>query len=730
MTLDHRVAPLLALIAPHGSARRAVLRFSRRAVRVAPKLLKPRFVRQKLASLRARSRLRWALRSYQEMPSAAVSQCASILSTLSFPVVDQPRVSVIVRVCGQSCQALECLQSISVLTGEPAFEVIVVEDRSGVRDFRLLSGIPGAITLSRGWKPGTISARNRGALRSRGEYLAFLNQDARATPGWLAALTRTFEDIPGTALAGTKLISSDGRLLEAGAALSPDGSGLSYGRFDDPGHPRFNFAREVDYFSTGCFMVPRLLFLTLGGYGGGHDSSARAEIDLAARIRHAGHKVIYQPLAKVIQHEQSRTPEAAPANLDADGPSIEEALRGRMRPALTSHQVASPASSRAVCAASGGSHPLGRVLVIDHRIPTPDRDSASFRIMEFIRGIKRRGHHVTFLPDNMLVFAPYLEAAQRVGIEVIHPPYFSSAEEYLKLHGHEFALAILSRANIADRHMDVVRRYAPNARIVFDTVDLYHRREERQARIKESPELLALAASRKEQELRLARTADCTLVVSPIEKAVLEAECNHEIEVRVLSNILPVPLGEPPGYEARREILFIGTLDHIPNADAVLFFTREIFPRVLERIPEAVFEVIGSEPPPEISRLESSSVRILGYVPDVKPLFDRARISVAPLRFGAGVKGKVNQSMSFGVPTVVTSIAAEGMYLTDGEHALVADDPASFADAVVRLWTSPELWRKISKSGRRNLIEHFSVEASAKPIDDLLEWAGLSSTAK
>jgi O-antigen biosynthesis protein len=84
--------------------------------------------------------------------------------------------------------------------------------------------------------------------------------------------------------------------------------------------------------------------------------------------------------------------------------------------------------------------------------------------------------------------------------------------------------------------------------------------------------------------------------------------------------------------------------------------------------------------------------------------------------------------MSFGVPTVITSIAAEGMYLTSGEHALIADDPESFADAVVRLWTSPELWRKISKNGRQNLIEHFSVEASAKPIDELLEWAGLSAT--
>ena len=109
------------------------------------------------------------------------------------------------------------------------------------------------------------------------------------------------------------------------------------------------------------------------------------------------------------------------------------------------------------------------------------------------------------------------------------------------------------------------------------------------------------------------------------------------------------------------------------------------------------------------------------------PIFDRARVSVAPLRFGAGVKGKVNQSMAFGVPTVVTSIAAEGMYLSHGENAMIADDPASFAEDVVRLLTSPELWRKVSQNGLKNLIEHFSVEAAAGPIDELLAWAGISA---
>ena len=161
-----------------------------------------------------------------------------------------------------------------------------------------------------------------------------------------------------------------------------------------------------------------------------------------------------------------------------------------------------------------------------------------------------------------------------------------------------------------------------------------------------------------------------------------------------------------------------------------VYFAQQIFPLIQARVPTAIFKIIGPDPTPTIYQLASPSIEILGFVPDIKPIFDRALVSVAPLRFGAGVKGKVNQSMLFGVPAVVTSVAAEGMYLTHEENAMIADQPESFADAVVRLCESPELWQKISLNGLRNVAEHFSVEAAAKPIDDLLAWAGLQTNSR
>ena len=179
-------------------------------------------------------------------------------------------------------------------------------------------------------------------------------------------------------------------------------------------------------------------------------------------------------------------------------------------------------------------------------------------MMELIRQIKHRGHHVTFIPDNMAVFSPYLEQPASQGVEVVYPPYFGSVEEYLKQHGREFNLAIISRADVADRHIETVRRNAPRARIVFDTVDLCFVREERQASVGDNPALRALAANRKAQELRLAGMADATLVVSPFEKAMLESECGSQIDVRIVPNIYPVANDDPPGWHDRRDIVFIG----------------------------------------------------------------------------------------------------------------------------------------------------------------------------
>jgi glycosyltransferase involved in cell wall biosynthesis len=266
--------------------------------------------------------------------------------------------------------------------------------------------------------------------------------------------------------------------------------------------------------------------------------------------------------------------------------------------------------------------------------------------------------------------------------------------------------------------MAAARRHCPNARIVFDTVDLHFLREQRLAELTGDKATRAVAERRRREELDLIAQADTTLVVSAAERDLLAKEA-PEADVRVISNIHRI-YGRRTPFEERAHIFFIGAFAHPPNTDAVLWFCREIFPLILAQEPAMRFSVIGAEPPPQVRVLASENIDILGHVPDVTPYFDGCRLSVAPLRYGAGVKGKINQSLAYGLPVAATSRAIEGMFLTDGASVLVADEPAAFADAVLRLYRDRALWQRLSDGGLAVMEAHFGFAAARRALVDLV----------
>jgi glycosyltransferase involved in cell wall biosynthesis len=190
--------------------------------------------------------------------------------------------------------------------------------------------------------------------------------------------------------------------------------------------------------------------------------------------------------------------------------------------------------------------------------------------------------------------------------------------------------------------------------------------------------------------------------------------------VEVLSNLHRVRGAGRP-FEQRHDLVFVGGFRHPPNVDAVRWFAAEVFPLVRTQLPEMRFHCIGGNVPAEVEALAAQAgVEIHGHVPDIDPYMDGARISVAPLRFGAGVKGKVNLSMAHGQPVVATACAVEGMHLRDGEDVLVADDAQAFADAIVRLYTDPVLWQTLSGNGLANVQRHFSADAARDVVRRVL----------
>jgi len=200
---------------------------------------------------------------------------------------------------------------------------------------------------------------------------------------------------------------------------------------------------------------------------------------------------------------------------------------------------------------------------------------------------------------------------------------------------------------------------------------------------------------------------DCTIVVSEQERQALLQE-NAELYVEVVPVVCDF-CECLTDYTKRRDLVFIGGYEHQPNVDAVFYFTNEIFPLIRQQYPDICFHVVGSHPTPEILALNSENIVVHGFVPDLSKLMASMRISVNPIRFGAGVKGKLITSMAHGVPCIGTPIAFEGMEIIPDQHALVADTAEAFAAAVGQLYCNPSLWEKLSGAGMAMVRQHFSL---------------------
>ncbi|WP_425508360.1 glycosyltransferase [Tahibacter amnicola] len=634
----------------------------------------------------------------------------------SVPGVDSPVVSIVIPVYNKIEYTVACLRSLAQHAGPTPFEVILVDDCSSDDTPRRLASVSGVRVHRNAENLGFVGSCNAGAALSRGDYVLFLNNDTVVTPNWLEALMACFRDEPEAGLVGAKLVYPDGRLQEAGGIVFRDGSGWNYGRFDNPADPAYNFRREADYCSGAAIMLRRELFERLGGFDRRYAPAYYEDTDLAFAVRAAGLKVFYEPASTVIHFEGITAGTDTGSGIKRYQVVNREKFLDKWKDALALQPapIDDPADARR---AATFRHSR-RILIIDACTPTPDQDSGSLRMVNLMRLLKALGWHVSFFSENRLYLDRYTPALQSLGVEVLYHPFLSDPIRFFRERGREYDAIVLSRHYVAINYLGLARLYARQARLIFDTVDLHYLRERRAAELEGSGDLLRKAELTRAQEQKLIRECDVTLVVSPVEKDILATEVPNT-RVEILSNVHEV-FGCRRPFDERSDLVFVGSFQHPPNEDAVLWFAREVFPRVRLALPEVRFHVIGHPPPPDIQALADDRLIVHGFVEDLEPFMDGCRISVAPLRYGAGVKGKVNMAMSYGLPVVATGCAVEGMHIAAGSDVLVAEDAAAFADAIVRLYHDKALWKTLSANGLANVQRHFSFDAAKRALENIL----------
>ncbi len=630
---------------------------------------------------------------------------------MTFPAFDHPEASIVIPVHSGADFTERCLRSILHSIDAVAYEVILVDDAADADTKALLASLDGVRVIVNATNENFLRSSNRGAAAARGDSIVLLNNDTEPQAGWLDNMLRTLAARPDAGILAAKLIYPDLVLQEAGGIIWRDGSAWNFGRGADGDMPEYNYTRPVDYGSAAALLVRRQVWEAVGGFDERFAPAYWEDVDLCFEARAAGWEVLYEPGAIVIHHE-GRSQGTDTSSGGKRHQAINQRVFAEKWGAQLERQPVDPGPENAYRASDWRRHPT--VFIADHQIPQPDRDAGSLRMQHIIDNLLAMNCRVVFLPDNHATPEPYTSRLLRSGVELLAGG--AALEERLAALAGDLPLAILSRPYVAARYLHLFRRYAPSTTIAYDTVDLHFVREQRAAAL-ESDVPSRLAESFRHIEAGLARAADVTLVVSEEEGRTIEELTGARTVVVPLANAV---WADPPGPSGRNGVLFVGGFGHEPNVAAAVRLAERIMPRVWSEMPEAELQIVGGAAPDSITRLASNRVHVLGWVADLDPLLASARVSAAPVDYGAGVKGKVTQALAAGLPVVTTQLGAEGTCAEAGVDLAVADDDDAFAAAIVRLFRDDAAWQRMSAAGQGLIRRTCSPEVQSAALAALV----------
>ncbi|MGH1365023.1 MAG: glycosyltransferase [Calditrichia bacterium] len=671
-------------------------------------------------------------KSLQEIVADLHTQSETI-KPANEPVEEQrKKVSIVIPVFNKLELTHACLKTVLEHTAYPNYEVIVVDNGSTDDTANYLKKVsePRISSVFSSENNGYVGGCNAGAEVAKGDFLLFLNNDTEVEPGWLTALVDTMDDHSDCGAVGSKLVYPNGALQEAGGIIFSDGNGWNFGRNMLAEDPRFNYLREVDYCSGAALMVRRNLWDELGGFDERYAPAYYEDTDLCFGVRKLGYKVYYQPNSVVV-HLEGQT-----AGVDLQsGFKKYQVINKQKFVEKWKHELANQYSNdpkNVLHAANRGSRQS--ILIVDPTLPFFDRASGGLRLFQIVEMLLEMNFHVSFLSISPGMRQTYRPILQNMGVEVF-AGYWKTprkcgfeyedndpSEFYQKfLAERQYDYAMLNFWEVGEKFIPAIREFSPTTRIFVDSVDIHFVRELREAELNEDPAATQRALAKKELELAVYRQADRLLVVTETDRQAVEEQLEG-IPIDIVPNIHR-QIDVAKNYADSANLLFVGNFHHPPNKDAVEFFCAEAFPKILREQPDIKLFIVGNGSQNAVGHLESSNVLVLGYVEDLGVLLKKARISVNPLRFGAGMKGKIGEALSWGLPVVTTHVGAEGMKLEDEHHALIADSAEEFADAVLRLYNDENLWKRLSVGGREHVKANWGKGHTFRKLQEVFSVA-------
>lgn len=580
---------------------------------------------------------------------------------LELPVPSKnPVVSIIIPVYNQFSYTYGCLEAIINNTKDVDYEVIIGDDCSNDETVDIKKYVKNIIVKKTKTNSRFLINCNNAAKYAKGKYILFLNNDTNVQPGWLSSLVDLIERDPSIGMVGSKLVYPNGLLQEAGGILWKDGSAWNYGNKSDPNNSEFSYVKEADYISGAAIMIHSWLWKKIGGFDRRYIPAYCEDSDLAFDVRKAGYKVVFDPFSIVVHYEGISNGTDVKFGVKKYQVENSEKFKQKWAKELSTHFD----NAQNVFVAKDRSFDKKRVLFIDHYVPQYDKDAGSRTVFAYLKLLASLGYKVVFMGENFCRHEPYTAVLQRLGIEVLYGPFYANNyKEYLKENGKFFDIVFTNRPHITNKFLGIVKETCVNAKIIYYGHDLHFKRIADEAALKNSNSIAQEAEHWKSIEFDIFKNVD--LIYYPSDKEVkLIKEIDQSYNVKRLQPYLfDNVVAKKYDASKRKDILFVGGFGHAPNFDGVKWFINDCMPKILESEPDLVLHIAGNNPPDELLTMQNKNIVVDGFVSDerLNELYNQVRLVVVPLRYGAGIKGKVIEAMAKGVPVVTTDVGAEGI---------------------------------------------------------------------
>jgi GT2 family glycosyltransferase/glycosyltransferase involved in cell wall biosynthesis len=628
---------------------------------------------------------------------------------IEFKQHPNPLVSIIVVAWRQAPLLLTCLESVIENVVDVDYEMLLVLNEPSVALANQVEReVTGAQVMRFRSNLGFGGGVNYAASRASGKYLVLLNDDSEVERGWLESLIDTMTRRPQCGMVGSTFIHTDGTLQEAGSILWSDGHSSAVG---DGGSVGFMaFERRVDYCSGGSLLIRKELWDQLGGFDDRYYPAYYEDLDLSLRAAEAGWQVWYQP-ASVVHHVRSAS--AGRLRLFLDGRSHSQFVE-RWEEKLKDYEPAG-AIERGVWRAMG--RPL-RILVLDDHVPDPSIGAGYGRMHDTLQALTSdEGIHVDYYPTvGSKHTTPSLA---RMGVRII-----GDLESHVTTDGVDYEVVIIARPNNFQNFYWLMRKHFPLARVIYDAESLFFRRLEAKVAFArdddEREDIIREAEWARELEENIFASVDSVVCISEAEAEVVRRHTDRPVHIVEAWLTSPTPTSAP--FEARRHIgLVAGWAAGAgsPNCEGLLWFAREVLPKVRAALPGCRLLVTGSRPPADVNWLEGRYVSFVGHVQDLSDFYNRVRVVISPTRYGAGVKLKTVEAIQYGVPVVATGEAVGGLSSTLLDAVWTSDDPDRFAEGVIALARDRDLWERY----RTAELGHTDVAHSRDP--HLRQWISI-----